>query len=226
MKRFLFENVSNMRDLGGCSTKNGKITKYNSFIRSSLPNNMLDSEINLLLENNIKTIIDLRNSDEVNRKKNCLNKDGFNYYNISLRGDKCPDVEDDISTGYIEILKDKETIEKVFSIILNSNTGILFNCSAGKDRTGVIAMLLLLLAGVSDDDIIADYSISYIFIRNQIKQMHIDNPDLPAFLGGSKYEYMEEALNIFYKEFGDIEEYLKWVGFNSSDIDMIKNKIV
>ena len=35
--------------------------------------------------------------------------------------------------------------------------GLLFHCTAGKDRTGVVAMLMLKLAGVSDDDVIRDY---------------------------------------------------------------------
>ena len=37
---------------------------------------------------------------------------------------------------------------------------ILFNCTAGKDRTGIVAALLLGLVGVSSDDIIYDYTLT------------------------------------------------------------------
>jgi protein-tyrosine phosphatase len=39
---------------------------------------------------------------------------------------------------------------------------VLFHCSHGKDRTGIIAALLLKCAGVSDEDVINDYALSVV----------------------------------------------------------------
>ena len=226
MRRIVCDKVKNMRDLGGYLTKEGKITKYNSFYRSVLPKDMSEKEINYLIENNLTTVIDLRKNEEIKRKENCLNISGVNYYNVNLLGDKCPNEESDIPKGYINILSNKDTMSEVFNIIINSNGGILFNCSAGKDRTGVVAMLLLLLANVYEDDIIADYQVSYTYIRDDIRKMHKDNPDLPAFLGNSKMEYMEETLKLFFEKYQTIENYFNYLGFDSKETNEIKNKIV
>ena len=226
MRRIVCKNVKNLRDLGGYLTKENKVTKFNSIYRSDLPKDMSDEEINYLLYNKLTTVIDLRKEDEVDRKSNCLNISEINYYNISLLGDKCPNEEKDIPKGYMDILGNINTMNKVFSIIKDAKGSILFNCSAGKDRTGVVAMLLLLLAGVYDDDIIADYQVSYTYIRENIRKMHKDNPDLPAFLGGSKLEYMEETLKMFYDKYKNINNYFKYLGFNEKEIKKIKSKLV
>ena len=226
MRRIICKNVNNMRDLGGYRTINNKETKFNVFIRSNVPQEMNDIEIKYLLDNNINTVIDLRNDTEISRKSNILNNDKFNYYNVSLIGDKCPETEEDIPSGYINILDNKETIYKVFTILSSSEGGVLFNCTAGKDRTGVIAMLLLMLAKVPEDDIIADYSISYIYLREEIRKMHNDNPDLPAFLGQSKYKYMEQTIELFKNKYKNVENYFDYIGILKDDKEEIRNKFV
>lgn len=226
MRRIVCKNVKNLRDLGGYLTKENKITRFNIFYRSDLPKDMNSQEIKYLLDNNLTTVIDLRNKEEVKRKNNCLNIQDINYYNVSLLGDKCPKVESDIPKGYIDILSNRETMYEVFNIIKNANGNVLFNCTAGKDRTGVVAMILLLLADVYENDIIADYQISYTYIREDIKKMHKDNPDLPAFLGISKMEYMEETLKLFFEKFDDITKYFHYLGFTINEINIIKNKLV
>lgn len=225
MRRIVCKNVVNLRDLGGYLTKDNKVTKFNSIYRSDLPYDMSEEEINYLLCNNLKVVIDLRKEEEIKRKSNCLNIPQIDYYNVNLLGDKCPDVESDIPLGYINILSNKETMHQVFDIIKNAKGSILFNCSAGKDRTGVVAMLLLLLAGVYEDDIIADYQVSYTYIRERVRKLHKGNPDLPAFLGQSKMEYMEETLRLFFDKYNDINNYFEYLDFNEEDIKQIKSKI-
>ena len=51
-------------------------------------------------------------------------------------------------------------IKGVFKTIVNAPGGVLFHCTAGKDRTGVVSAILLTLVGVSDEDIVYDYAIS------------------------------------------------------------------
>lgn len=226
MRRVRCKNVKNLRDLGGFLTKENKVTKFNSIYRSDLPKDMSEKEIKYLLDNNLNTVIDLRKKEEVNRKGNCLNISGIDYYNINLLGDKCPNEESDISKGYMDILGNIDTMYDVFNIIRKANGSVLFNCSAGKDRTGVVSMLLLLLAQVYEDDIIADYQVSYTYIREDIRKMHKDNPDLPAFLGGSKLEYMEETLQLFFDKYKDINSYFRYLGFTDKEIRQIKSKLV
>ena len=215
--RIKLKNIKNMRDLGNYPTKSGGYTKNGTFYRSDLPKNMDDEEIKKILKLNISTVIDLRTEEEVNRKPNSLNIKNIDYYNVSLLGDKCPEFEKDIPIGYMNILSNNETMRKTFKIILNAKGSVLFNCTAGKDRTGMVAMLLLKLADVYDEDILVDYQISYTYLKEDIRKMHKDNPDLPAFLGESKMEYMEETLEMFNN---------KYLGFSLDEILKIKSKLV
>ena len=69
MRRIINEFVSNMRPLDGYINKENKQIKSMSLIRSNLPFKMSETEINYLLTNHIKTIIDFRAKKEINNKK-------------------------------------------------------------------------------------------------------------------------------------------------------------
>lgn len=126
----------------------------------------------------------------------------------------------------MEIIDDINNIKLVFDIIKNSSGSILINCNSGKDRTGVICMLILLLAKVSEQDIIADYEVSYIYLIDNIRKMHQENPNLPKFLGKSKPEYMEKTLKLFHEKYQTIENYFRVIGYNKQEIEMIVKKII
>ena len=216
-----------MRDLGGFPTLNNLETKYNVFIRSNIVTNLLESEIKYLLNNNILTIIDLRDEDEILKKHSFFENDKrFRYYNVTLKGKEAPKVEKNIPLIYMKIIDDKEKIKEVFQIILKSQNGVLIHCNSGKDRTGIIAMLLLMIAGVDNLDIVADYSVSDIYLKDSMKKFHEENPKLPKFLGSSKSWYMEKTLELFYKKYKTINNYMNYLGFSNEEINKIKNKFV
>ena len=129
MKRILLENANNMRDLGGYAISLTTSTNYNQYIRSDIVEAISKEEIAYLKKIGIETIIDLRKIEEITRKPNAL-KPYFNYYNINLLGDKAPQNEKDVATGYIDILSNKETIHEVFKTIAQTKGGVIFNCIA------------------------------------------------------------------------------------------------
>ena len=138
MRRIICKNANNLRDLGGYMTQDNRITKFNSIYRSDVPTFLTENELNYFKENNLTTIIDLRCKDEISKKANYFQDKGFDYYNITLKGENCPKREKDIPLGYMEIIDDKEKIKLVFDVIKNSQGGVFINCNSGKDRTGVI----------------------------------------------------------------------------------------
>ncbi len=225
MKRYLLGTNENLRDLGGFITSKGEETKYFKFIRSDLPQNFKQEDVDFLKKNNITTVIDLRKEEECLKEENCLKK-YFDYYNISLIGDKFPNKEEDIASGYINILDDFENIKKVLKIILSSKGGIIYNCTAGKDRTGVISMLLLIIADIPESDIIADYEVSYTYIRGFIRKLHNINSEWPAFVGRSNMETMEQTLEQFYKKYGNIDNYLKLIKLSQKEIVKLKKMLI
>ena len=223
MRHILCEKVKNLRDLGGYQTSYG-ITKFNKVFRSSVPYSLTEDELKYFDDLNL-TVIDLRTEEEVLKKKSVFDNNKYNYFNVVLKGANYPEKEEDIAPGYIKILDDYEQIRKVLEIIKNSKGSTLYNCTLGKDRTGVITMLLLLITGVTDDDIIADYSLSYVYLREDIRKIHELNPSLPAFLGNSKLEYMEETLRLFKEKYIDIDNYMMILGFTKDEVSEIRNKL-
>ena len=223
MRHIICEKVKNLRDLGGYQTKYGE-TKFNKVFRSSVPYSLTKDELKYFDNLNL-TVIDLRTEEEVLKKKSVFDNNKYNYFNVVLKGANIPKKEKDIAPGYIEILDDYKQIRKVLEIIKNSKGSILYNCTSGKDRTGVITMLLMLIAGVTEDDIIVDYSISYIYLREDIRKMHKENSNLPKFIGNSKLEYMEETLRLFKEKYTNIDNYMKVLGFTKDEVSEIRNKI-
>ena len=74
-------------------------------------------------------------------------------------------------------------------------------------------------------EIIADYSVSCIYIRDEIRKMSEDNPDLPLFFGDSKLEYMEETLKLFRQKYKNINNYMEYLGISKEEINLIKHKL-
>ena len=72
MERIKLEFVKNFRDLGGYLTSDKKVTKFNRIYRSSVPTALTDKEKEFFRRNNLKTIIDLRNKEEIVKKKNAF----------------------------------------------------------------------------------------------------------------------------------------------------------
>lgn len=75
--------------------------------------------------------------------------------------------ESELIENYYCMLENDDAITNIFRTMANSIGGVLFYCQEGKDRTGVISALLLLLAKVSDIDIYADYEISNVYLYDK-----------------------------------------------------------
>ncbi len=206
--------VSNMRDIGGYETKDGRVTKFNRIYRSSLIKNLTLDEFNSLRKNKLCLNIDLRSRDDNELKPNYL-KDKVNFVNIYIP-DELPKDEKSIPASYMDILENK-SIKKIFELIRDNKDLIIINCSMGKDRTGVIMMLLLLLCGVNNKDIIADYTLSYNYLKDDINLYHLNHPEAPAWVGASKSWYMEEVIKLFYNKYHSLKDY--FVNFLEMSID-------
>ncbi|KAL5365831.1 protein-tyrosine phosphatase-like protein [Aspergillus floccosus] len=116
---------------------------------------------------------------------------------------------------------------------VDSNSSILFHCSAGKDRTGVLAALLMGLAGAPDTAIAAEYSLTRIGMEPQkelLSQIFLKSkPDwkvgAPGFseFVNVRASYMLEFLDALRARYGSIEGYVKYrLGLSDEDVDKIK----
>jgi protein tyrosine/serine phosphatase len=108
---------------------------------------------------------------------------------------------------------------------------IAFYCTAGKDRTGIIAAIILAAAGVPEEDIIEDYSLSAnVYAEMNDHQAMVGalsqrNLDAKTFLGAPP-SVMEKTLKNINKNWGSIEGYLDYIGFDEDDRKQLKSALL
>nr|WP_290771559.1 tyrosine-protein phosphatase [Anaerofustis sp.] len=168
------EGTNNVRDLGGyyCDLGKGKITKYHKFIRSSGLSYITKKDIDFLISYGVKDVLDLRSQEEAEAMPNKLKDiEGITYYNIPLSiEDMVADITKEeknfnMQEGYIKRIESKHIIKGIVEYIAdNINGNFLFHCTAGKDRTGLVASILLGLCKVSRSDIKANYEVSHTYM--------------------------------------------------------------
>ncbi|KAL6243512.1 hypothetical protein RBB50_009505 [Rhinocladiella similis] len=137
----------------------------------------------------------------------------------------------------------KEPFQKVLGHLLhNPSVPILFNCTAGRDRTGVLAALLLSLAGVPDEHVAFDYALSRVgvepvknFLAEIVKKWKPDwreeTPGITQF-SNTRAEYMERFLQDVRKAYPG-EEGADWaetyamyeLSFTKDEVQKIRNNI-
>lgn len=231
--RLPLEGADNVRELGGLPAMDGRQTAWHRFLRAGQLAGLTAGDRNMLLSYGVKTVIDLRSASETATHPDCpelLKHVG--YYHIPfMEADLSPqgqanmdDFPQDLGVMYLELLKKKEVIRQLFTQMEQAPEGcILFHCTAGKDRTGVLALMLLMLAGADRQDCLANYIQSYIHLtRNghfsQLSQsgyhrlFRSDAEDIAA-----PYDYIESFPQ-------GIRGYLADCGVSGSCMDHVKER--
>ena len=164
----------NVRDLGGYLTTDGKTTRWRAFLRADSLHNLSESTKSALIEYGVRTVIDLRRTNETVDTPNALaDMDDIQYFHLNMIGDTNP-------PGYIAPPPDEwttpELTSNIYRVLLDQRQDVIsetlvtlaeskghtaiYHCAAGTDRTGIISALLLGLAGVPADTIAKDYALS------------------------------------------------------------------
>ncbi len=127
------------------------------YIRSDCPSKLSGTEVKWLIENDITTIVDLREEKEcVTRVCRLENEAGFTYYHLPVTGGgDVPESPEDVPESYLRMIDDQ--MDKIINIIMNAKSNVMYFCNAGKDRTGVVSAIILKKLGYSNQVIIDDY---------------------------------------------------------------------
>lgn len=235
--RILLEGATNARDLGGFPATNGKTTRKGLFIRCDATHSLTENDIRLLKDTGVRCVIDLRGPDELLEKPSLLmNQDFLEYRNVTLldqlkaeaeRGEKTID----IGELYVQMLEtSKIGFGRLFQLFLQSSDkgGCLFHCAAGKDRTGLSAMLLLMLAGVPDDLIVKDYHATEIYQESARKALLEDlkreGITFPEELFLAPPSAIQKAMQHIRTCYGTAKDYLFTCGFKNCDCETLTNR--
>ena len=157
----LLKTTRNTRDLGGHPAAGGRVTVPDRIWRSDRQENPDPEDIALLRSKGITTIIDMRTEEDNLTKPSFFRSlEGFTFLNYPIiEGDTIPESVEAVPGSYINIAR-SENMPRILKAIADADTGVMYNCAAGKDRTGVVTAILLMLCGVSDEEITADYMLT------------------------------------------------------------------
>ncbi len=220
-RQLILEGAFNIRELGGLVIHAGKHTSTGQFLRAdSLHALSLASQASLL-EYGLKTVIDLRTSREMLQEPNPFaNHENVRYVHISLFEEIMKNQNTStmlsLESIYIAALDHCQTaMREVLEVLATSHSVTLFHCTAGKDRTGIISALLLANAGVPNEGITQDYSLTEELAKPMLERLLNEaiktgvDKDSYAKLLTSKATTIQATLWYLEARFGSVEGYLK-----------------
>ncbi|SMH56388.1 tyrosine-protein phosphatase [Mesorhizobium australicum] len=226
----------NVRDLGGYPVPGGA-THWRRILRADGLHRLDGNSIAELKGLGVATVIDLRRDEELETHPNPLRLEpGIDYRQISLFEELAPSAmtaADVLYDLYLQALSSRrDRIVEVLSAIADAPEGIvLFHCTAGKDRTGLIAALLLGLAGVEHDVIVADYALTKERLAPAIEGFVADavarGVDVEALrpLLACEPETMAATLAHLADRYGSVETYLLDSGLDPATIGRLRARL-
>lgn len=179
-ERILFwEGCTNVRDLGGLRTRDGRLTRRGAVIRGDTPSRLTPAGWAALYDYGVRTIVSLRTYGMTEDDLNVASP----YPDIVIVQAEIEDITDEefveqsVNTSlwgtplyYRDALRrwPERHAAAISAIAQAKPGGVLFHCIRGHDRTGIIALLVLALVGVAPEDIIADYELSRDPVRDEV----------------------------------------------------------
>lgn len=165
------EGADNTRDLGGLAVAGGGRTRFGRLLRAGTPQDLTAGDVTHLTEVlGVRTVVDLRLADEAAREGSALSGiPALRYFSLPLssagnvRSDIVADgAEMDIVGHYVALLEGSAANIVTAACVFADNVSgpAIFHCAAGKDRTGVLAAVVLDAVGVGREAIIADYALT------------------------------------------------------------------
>jgi protein-tyrosine phosphatase len=228
-RQIVFETIFNFRDLGGFQAKGGQTVRRGRLFRSADLCKISGSDFNRLKnEIGINSVIDLRSKLELERQgQGVRSESGIRHYHVSFmsdEGDKTPNEQlfhkySNMGEFYLYLISQKgfgrRIVEALELIAIEQNLPLIFHCAVGKDRTGMLAALLLSSLGVADADIMDDYASSTPYMEILQNRFKTEPPppggpqELPDYFWKATPQSMALFLSSIKKEFGSAKGFME-----------------
>lgn len=237
MGKIQLSGADNARDLGGMKTSDGAVIQRGYLIRSNRLSRITKRDIQILKDQyHLQKIIDLRTPMEAEQEED-KKIAGAVYLNIPFfvesmvgisheKGNrhKIGHIEDipKMEDLYVMIVENpfcQKQMEKALRQIMETEDGaVLWHCTEGKDRCGLLSAMTLFLLGVSEQDVMEDYLKTNTSAATRIDKMYqkwrklgISKGRAEGMLGlfMAKEEYMQAALDFVKRTYGSVDLFLK-----------------
>ena len=233
------EGTHNVRDLGGYATQDGGQTRRGVYLRSDNLDKVTAAGQGQLLDYGVRHIIDLRTTSETKRWPDVFaSSTAVNYHHLPFFDDGARTnddaVWDDVVEGYkFTLERNQPAVRTILETIGAADEGaVLFHCAGGKDRTGLIAALLLGLAGVDDETIAQDYALTAKLTAAPRVAWRAEaeaaGEDMERYdrLSIARPEYMLGTLAHLHAKYGGVRGYVRTVGVDAAMIEALRSRLV
>jgi protein-tyrosine phosphatase len=197
-RRIEFQTVFNARDLGGLRTVDGGVVRRGVVYRADGVHRLSGDDLEVARQLGLRTVIDLRTHAELERGR-FPESLSVRWHHLPIMSEMWSDRDLVATDGAAMFLRDRyldmlvegrDSIVQAIALVADEGP-TLFHCAAGKDRTGVMAAVLLGLVGVSHQHIAEDYHLSAASMAAFSEWVAETYPDAIDAMSKQPAEYME-----------------------------------
>lgn len=234
----------NFRDLGGYSTQDGATVATGRLYRADGLGRLGEDGIAMLKEMRIVSVVDLREEKEVANIPDAVDGLGARYSHMPLLGNRYFPLNANIPD---RIVLDPPSLPGLYAAMIETagsrfvdvishlseieEDAAVFHCSAGKDRTGLIAAFVLSLLGVERDAVIQDYALTEEYLGDEFRaalRSHFTSAGISTvstMATDAKPEWLADVLDRLDRDHGGVEGYLVDHGLRDGVADRLRSAL-
>jgi protein-tyrosine phosphatase len=237
----VWDGCLNVRDLGGLPTRDGHETRFGVVVRADSVRQLSDDGWQALVDHGIRTVVDLRGDHELAEDPPAASPvDVVHVPFMEASEAERKEIEREIEAAVAAATRDvyliflerfRSNVGAAVSAVADAPAGgVVIHCAGGKDRTGLLAALLLHLAGVGDDDIAADYALSEERLRprHEVWFAAAETEEELARLRRIAQTPAASMVGVFAeleRRFGGVELYLRAAGVTDEELELVRTRL-
>jgi protein-tyrosine phosphatase len=229
VRQISLEGCFNFRDLGGHRTGDGGEVRWQMLYRADGLHRLSEADLDQLARLGVTTVIDLRTMEELTARGRVGAIPGLMAFHHLPVFEVLPDISvvegwaDPIALGgHYAAMAEEGAASIAAALTVLADQGAypaVFHCTAGKDRTGVLAAIVLGLLGVPDEVIADDYAATAPAMEQMLAWLLETYPNgrdeierRAATMLACRPEAMHEFLSVMRSKYGDLERYTAEIG--------------
>ena len=238
-RHIALEGSVNFRDLGGYATVDGQHTRWGVLFRADGLGELTGADLGIMGELGIRTVIDLRSDHEVGQNRFDTTAHPVAFFHIPFI-DELPNADEwDRKPGllgsqYKAMLDDAtdQIAAALAALVATDATPAVFHCTAGKDRTGLLAALVLSLVGVPEETVVADYALSGAAMERLRAKLILKYPDGRDVIADLDEVFSADPSNMvallahLRDRYGSITDYAAKIGVADDVIDRLRTLLL
>ncbi len=236
--------VHNFRDMGGYPTVDGRTTTWGRLFRADGLYRLTGADLDVVRELGLQTVIDLRTHAELEERGTFpVDRHPVQFRHVSVITEtwtaEDAEGEDDpadfLERAYLSILEEGEQrLAEAFMMLCEPGAlPAVFHCAAGKDRTGMLAMMLLGSLGVLDEYIVADYALTAEGMERMRVWAEREFPEIferiksgPAIFSAAVPEAMLRMIGHVRQRHGSILGFVMALGVPAEAIERLRTELL